>query len=100
MIGATEESTVEKCTVWSRFCNANDTMSRMFQMNIRNDETRRSMKAVVYSAPEIFTIREVPDPVPARGEVVIRSTLAGVCGTDLHIHSRSEEHTSELQSRQ
>jgi D-arabinitol dehydrogenase (NADP+) len=87
MIGATEESTVEKCTVWSRFCNANDTMSRMFQMNIRNDETRRSMKAVVYSAPEIFTIREVPDPVPARGEVVIRSTLAGVCGTDLHIHS-------------
>src|SRR5674476_787396 len=71
MIGATEESTVEKCTVWSRFCNANDTMSRMFQMNIRNDETRRSMKAVVYSAPEIFTIREVPDPVPARGEVVI-----------------------------
>ena len=45
------------------------------------------MKAVVYSAPEDFTIREVPDPVPAEGQVVIRSTLAGVCGTDLHIHA-------------
>lgn len=45
------------------------------------------MKAVVYSAPEKFTIRDVPDPVPAEGQVVIRSTLAGVCGTDLHIHA-------------
>jgi len=45
------------------------------------------VKAVVYSAPEDFTIREVPDPVPAEGQVVIRSTLAGVCGTDLHIHA-------------
>ncbi|OIQ80942.1 2-deoxy-scyllo-inosamine dehydrogenase [mine drainage metagenome] len=45
------------------------------------------MKAVVYSAPEEFTIREVPDPVPAAGEIVIRSTLAGVCGTDLHLHA-------------
>lgn len=45
------------------------------------------MKAVVYSAAEEFTIREVPDPVPAEGQVVIRSTLAGMCGTDLHIHA-------------
>ncbi|MCW2643746.1 MAG: 2-deoxy-scyllo-inosamine dehydrogenase [Dactylosporangium sp.] len=45
------------------------------------------MKAVVYSAPEEFTICEVPDPVPAEGKVVVRPTLAGVCGTDLHIHA-------------
>ena len=45
------------------------------------------MKAIVYSAAEEFTIREVPDPVPAEGQVVIRSTLAGMCGTDLHIHA-------------
>jgi len=45
------------------------------------------VKAVVYSAAEEFTIREVPDPVPAEGQVVIRSTLAGMCGTDLHIHA-------------
>jgi len=45
------------------------------------------VKAIVYSAAEEFTIREVPDPVPAEGQVVIRSTLAGMCGTDLHIHA-------------
>lgn len=45
------------------------------------------MKAVVYSAAEEFTIREIPDPVPAEGQVIIRSTLAGMCGTDLHIHA-------------
>jgi D-arabinitol dehydrogenase (NADP+) len=45
------------------------------------------MKAVVYSAPEEFTIQEVPDPVPVEGTVVVRLTLAGVCGTDLHIHA-------------
>jgi D-arabinitol dehydrogenase (NADP+) len=45
------------------------------------------MKAVVYSAPEEFTVREVSDPLPAEGKVVVRPTLAGVCGTDLHIHA-------------
>jgi D-arabinitol dehydrogenase (NADP+) len=45
------------------------------------------VKAVVYSAAEKYTISEVPDPVAAEGQVVIRSTLAGMCGTDLHIHA-------------
>lgn len=44
------------------------------------------MKAVVYSAPETYQVREVPDPVPAAGEVLIRVERAGVCGTDLHLH--------------
>jgi len=44
------------------------------------------LKAVVYSAAEEFSIRELPDPVPAEGQIVIRSTLTGMCGTDLHIH--------------
>jgi D-arabinitol dehydrogenase (NADP+) len=44
------------------------------------------MKAIVYSAPREFTLDDVPDPVAGPGQVVVRTTLAGVCGTDVHIH--------------
>ncbi len=30
-------------------------------------------------------LRDVPDPVPAADEVLIRPVQAGICGTDLHI---------------
>jgi D-arabinitol dehydrogenase (NADP+) len=45
------------------------------------------MRAVVYSAPAQFAVDQVADPVPAPGEVVVRTVLTGVCGTDVHIHS-------------
>ena len=45
------------------------------------------MKAVVYSAPNTFEVVDVPDPEPGPGEALVRPTLTGVCGTDLHIHS-------------
>ncbi len=44
------------------------------------------MRAVVYTEPREFAVVDVPDPQPAPGEVLVRPTLAGVCGTDLHIH--------------
>lgn len=44
------------------------------------------MKAVVYDSARNFTIREIPTPVPGDGEVLIKIELAGICGTDLHIH--------------
>lgn len=44
------------------------------------------MKAVVYSAPRRFEIADVPVPEPAVGEVLIRITQTGICGTDLHVH--------------
>lgn len=44
------------------------------------------MKAVIYDRPGEFAIRAVPDPEPGPGEVLIRVLLAGVCGTDLHLH--------------
>lgn len=44
------------------------------------------MKAVVYESAKNFTIKEIPTPIPQVGEVLIKVELAGVCGTDLHIH--------------
>jgi len=44
------------------------------------------MKAVVYDAPRAFAVRDVPIPEPGRGEIRFRVLLAGVCGTDRHIH--------------
>ena len=44
------------------------------------------MKAVVYDSAKNFTIKEIPTPDPKAGEVLVKIELAGVCGTDLHIH--------------
>jgi D-arabinitol dehydrogenase (NADP+) len=45
------------------------------------------MKAVVYDEPGRFEVREVAVPEPGAGEVLIRILVAGVCGTDLHLHA-------------
>jgi len=44
------------------------------------------MKAVVYSAPRQFEVRTVPTPEPGAGEVRLAVEMAGMCGTDIHIH--------------
>jgi D-arabinitol dehydrogenase (NADP+) len=44
------------------------------------------MRRIVYSGPRVFTVSDLPAVAPGRGEVVVRPTLTGVCGTDLHIH--------------
>jgi D-arabinitol dehydrogenase (NADP+) len=45
-----------------------------------------TMRAVVYDRPESHTLRELPIPEPGPGEVRLRVLVAGVCGTDLHLH--------------
>ncbi len=45
-----------------------------------------TMRAVVYDAPRALAVREVRRPVAGPGEVVVDVGLAGVCGTDLHLH--------------
>ncbi len=45
-----------------------------------------TMRAVVYERPEHFTIAELPVPEPGPGEVRLRVLVAGVCGTDAHLH--------------
>jgi len=44
------------------------------------------MRAVVYEEPRSFRVREVALPEPSAGQVRVRMTLAGMCGTDLHLH--------------
>ncbi|MGZ5311011.1 MAG: zinc-dependent alcohol dehydrogenase family protein [Solirubrobacterales bacterium] len=44
------------------------------------------MRAIVLEAPgEPLRERELPDPVPGRGEVLLRVRACGVCRTDLHV---------------
>ena len=43
-------------------------------------------RAVVYDRPEHFEVRDVTVPEPRPGEVLLAVEVAGVCGTDLHLH--------------
>ena len=45
-----------------------------------------TMRAVVYDRPGHFELQDVPVPEPRPGEVRLRVLVAGVCGTDLHLH--------------
>jgi L-iditol 2-dehydrogenase len=42
------------------------------------------MRSLWGKAPFQFEMREVPSPEPGAGEVLVRVTACGVCGTDLH----------------
>jgi len=43
------------------------------------------MQAIVWTAVNEIEIREVPRPEPGPGEVLVRTSHAGICGSDLHI---------------
>ena len=42
------------------------------------------MKALVYVGPERMEIQDIPEPAPAEGEVLLKISAAGVCGSDIH----------------
>jgi 2-desacetyl-2-hydroxyethyl bacteriochlorophyllide A dehydrogenase len=42
------------------------------------------MRQVVLQQPGEFHLRQVPDPVPAEGDALVRIRRIGICGTDLH----------------
>jgi len=44
------------------------------------------MKAIVYDQPGNFALTEIPTPTPGPDDVLIKVVVAGVCGTDLHLH--------------
>lgn len=44
------------------------------------------MKAAIFEAPgRPLAIESLPDPVPGRGELLLRVGRCGICGTDLHM---------------
>lgn len=43
------------------------------------------MRALIYSGPHQFSVREVARPTLGAGEVRLRVTRVGVCGTDVHL---------------
>lgn len=44
------------------------------------------MKAIFYDKPGSFTLADVHTPTPGPDDLLIKVVLAGVCGTDLHLH--------------
>jgi D-arabinose 1-dehydrogenase-like Zn-dependent alcohol dehydrogenase len=44
----------------------------------------RAMTITEFNKP--WELKEVPDPRPAPGQVLIRVRCSGMCGTDLHVH--------------
>ena len=42
------------------------------------------MKALVYLGPHRMELQDVPKPVPAAGEVLVRVRASAICGSDLH----------------
>ncbi|BCB83903.1 zinc-dependent alcohol dehydrogenase [Phytohabitans suffuscus] len=42
------------------------------------------MRQVWITGPGAVEVREVPEPEPADGEVLVRTAYAGICGSDLH----------------
>ena len=43
-----------------------------------------TMRAAFCTAREQLEVREVPEPIPGPGEVVVRVRSCGICGSDLH----------------
>jgi len=44
------------------------------------------MKAIVYTAPGVFSYTDVPEPTLRPDDVLIRVRACGLCRTDMHIH--------------
>lgn len=47
------------------------------------------MRAAVLVAPGQLEVQEVPDLEIGPGEVLVRNTVSGICGSDLHLYSGS-----------
>jgi threonine dehydrogenase-like Zn-dependent dehydrogenase len=46
------------------------------------------VRAAVLEDRQVLTVRQVPDPVPGPGEVVLEVKASAVCGSDIHRYLR------------
>lgn len=44
------------------------------------------MKAVLNTAKQVIEVRDIEEPNPASGEVLVRVRACGICGSDLHFY--------------
>lgn len=44
------------------------------------------MKALVYTAPKMLEIRDMPEPATPEGESIVQVESAGICGSDMHAY--------------
>jgi 2-desacetyl-2-hydroxyethyl bacteriochlorophyllide A dehydrogenase len=45
------------------------------------------MKAIIYEGPQKISVKNVADPQVKSGEVLVKVSYAGICGTDLNIYA-------------
>src|SRR5207245_10960369 len=91
-----------------------------FKIGPQQKQAEETMRGVVFTGERGLELMQFPDPTPEAHDVVVEMKASGMCGSDLHQyrrpkgqpqatgipdggtdagHCRSEEHTSELQSR-
>jgi len=44
------------------------------------------MRSVVVTGPRALAVETIPDPTPGPGQLVLRVSACGICGSDLHAH--------------
>ena len=44
------------------------------------------MKALIYDGPEQLGLRDAPEPVPEKGQQLIKILAVGICGSDMHAY--------------
>ncbi len=57
------------------------------------------MKGIVFLGDRRCEVREFPKPQPEHGEVLIRITATGICGSDLHVY-RSPESSDQIRGHE
>ncbi len=52
------------------------------------------MQQIIMTSPGKIEFREIPTPVPAAGQVLLRMKRIGVCGSDIHVYHGKHPYTS------
>jgi len=50
------------------------------------------MRGIVLLGDGELAVKEFPDPIPGRGEVVVRTKVAAICGSDIHMLHFPKKH--------
>ena len=54
-------------------------------------QSKKIMKALVYTGTEEVIFRDEPDPLAANSEVVVKVEASGICGSDMHAYHGHDE---------